>query len=160
MKAKFLIIALVLSLSLGACSSDGKSGASKEDMGAWLGALTGGFIGSHVGKGNGQLWATGAGAALGALAGSNIGKQLDQADLAYHHQALEDSYSAPLNETIKWENEETGHSGSVTPIREGRREDTDNLCRKYEQTIYVDGEKETAVGVACQNDDGTWTIGS
>jgi len=159
MKAKILISALIISVSLGACSGEGQSFKGyKEKVGTFFGAITGGFIGSKVGKGNGQLVATGAGAVLGALAGGEIGKQLDKADLMYHQQAIEECYSKPLNKTIHWENEASGNSGSVTPVREGYQASTGNLCRQYNQSITVGGKTETAVGTACQNYDGTWSI--
>ncbi len=162
MKTKLLSLAFVSVLALSACAQDGSSNpwgmGNKQTVGAAGGAIVGGILGSKVGKGNGQLWATGAGALLGALAGSSIGKSLDQADLMYHQQATERAYSAPLNETIAWNNPDTGHSGSVTPVREGRQASSGNLCRQYKQTIVVDGKAETAYGTACQNADGTWTL--
>jgi len=159
MKAKLLITVLVMTLSLTACSSYKEDYAHyKEKIGGFLGAVTGGIIGSKVGKGDGKLVATGAGAVLGAIAGSAIGRSLDKADIMYHRQAIEESYTRPLNKTIYWENDDTGHRGSVTPIREGYQASTGNLCRQYEQSITIDGQTETAVGTACQNYDGTWRI--
>ena len=87
-----------------------------------------------------------------------IRKSLDQADMAYHEQAVEKAYSAPLNDTISWNNPQSGHSGTVTPIREGRQSSTGNLCREYKQSIFIDGQAQTAVGTACQNADGSWTV--
>lgn len=161
MKAKILSLAIVSALALGGCTADGQNPwgmGTKQTIGTAGGAVLGGVLGSKIGKGDGQLWATGAGALLGAFVGSSIGKSLDQADLAYHEQAVTRAYSAPMNETISWNNPESGHSGSVTPIREGRQATTGNYCREYKQTIVVDGQAETAVGRACQNPDGTWTL--
>lgn len=159
MKTKILAAVLVSTLALGGCAQDGSWGmGTKQTIGTGAGALLGGILGSKVGKGSGQLWATGAGALLGAFAGSEIGKSLDQADLAYHQQAVERAYSAPLNQTVNWNNPESGHSGSVTPVREGRQASSGNLCRQYKQTIVIDGKAETAIGTACQNADGTWTL--
>jgi surface antigen len=162
MKTKIITLALAATLALGACAQNGEQNAwgmgNKQTVGTGAGAIIGGILGSKVGKGSGQLWATGAGALLGAFAGSSIGKSLDQADMAYHQQAVEKAYSAPLNQTISWNNTESGHSGSVTPVREGRQASTGNLCRQYKQTIVVDGKAETAIGTACQNPDGTWTL--
>jgi len=157
MKVRIIISVIAISLTLNACSGDTYT-QYKEKVGGFFGAITGGFIGSKVGKGNGKLIATGAGAVIGAMAGSAIGRQLDNADLMYHRQAVEESYTRPLNKTIYWENDDTGHSGSVTPIREGYQASTGNLCRQYEHTITVAGQTETAVGTACQNYDGTWKI--
>ncbi len=76
----------------------------------------------------------------------------------YHSQATEKAYSAPLGETISWNNPESGHSGSVTPVREGRQASSGNACREYKQTIVVDGKAESAVGTACKQNDGTWVL--
>lgn len=159
MKAKLLISVIAISLTLSACSGYNETyERSKEKIGGFFGAITGGLIGSQVGKGRGRLIATGAGAVLGAMAGSALAREMDNADLMYHRQAIEESYTRPLNKTIYWENDDTGHSGSVTPIREGYQASTGNLCRQYEQTITVAGQTDTSVGTACQNYDGTWKI--
>jgi len=151
---KKLLTIIVLSSFLVACSQEMMN---KENAGLLIGGATGAFIGSKVGGGNGRMFATAAGALLGAMAGKEIGKQLDQYDLMMHENAVEESYQAPLHKTISWENEKNGHRGTVTPVKEGRDEQQ-NICRQYEQTITVDGRTETAVGTACKNNDGTWSI--
>jgi len=156
MKAKILIATLVLALSLTACADQG----FKENVGTVLGGVAGGVVGSKFGKGHGQVWATGAGAMLGALAGKELGRQLDERDLMMNQRAVESSYTQPLNRPIRWNNPDTGHSGSVTPIREGYQEGSNSVCREYEQKITVGGRTETAVGTACKNPDGTWAIQS
>lgn len=162
MKKFVITLALVSSLALTACAQNGQPNAwgmgNKQTIGTGTGAILGGILGSNVGGGKGKLWATGAGALLGAFVGSSIGKSLDQADMAYHQQAFERAYSAPLNQPITWNNPQSGHSGSVTPVREGRQASTGGLCRQYKQTIVVDGQSETAYGTACQNPDGTWQL--
>lgn len=161
MKTKILALALISTLALGACAADGQNPwgmGNKQTIGTAGGAVVGGLLGSKVGSGSGQLWATGAGALLGAFVGSSIGKSLDQADIAYHEQAVNRAYSAPINQPISWSNPESGHSGTVTPVREGRQASTGNLCREYKQTIVVDGQAETAYGRACQNADGSWQL--
>lgn len=167
MKTKLIALLAVVTLSLSACTQNPQTGqwegpwgnmGQKQVIGTGAGAILGGIAGSKVGKGSGEKWATGAGALLGAFIGSSIGQSLDQADQAYHAQAVQNAYSAPLNKTINWSNPESGHSGSVTPVREGRQAATGNLCRQYKQTIVVDGKAETAYGTACQNSDGNWTL--
>ena len=162
MKTKILALALVASLALSACAQNGDQNpwgmGNKQTIGTGAGAIVGGLLGSKVGGGSGKLWATGAGALLGAFAGSSIGKSLDQADMAYHQQAVEQAETGPLGKSINWNNAESGHSGSVTPIREGRVQGTNQLCREYKQSITIDGKTQTAVGTACQNSDGTWTL--
>lgn len=164
MKTRILALALASTLVLAACAQDGSFNSpwgnmgAKQTVGTAGGAVVGGILGSKVGGGSGKLWATGAGALLGAFVGSSIGKSLDQADMAYHQQAVERAYAAPINQTISWNNPDSGHSGSVTPVREGRQASTGNLCRQFKQAVFIDGKAETAYGTACQNKDGTWTV--
>jgi surface antigen len=156
MNKLFLIPAILAMFSLTACESI-QNGGFKEKLGGASGAVIGGILGSKVGGGSGQLWATGAGALLGALVGSEIGKSLDRADLAYANEANTRAQTAPIGESVSWNNPETGNSGSVTPTRDGQSS-AGRYCREYEQVIYVDGRQETAVGTACENTDGTWEI--
>lgn len=161
MKKQFLTLTLAATLALGACAQDGTQNpwgmGTKQTVGTGAGAILGGVLGSNVGGGKGQLWATGAGALLGAFVGSSVGKSLDQADMAYHNQAAQQAYTAPLNQTITWNNAQSGHSGTITPIQQGR-DSTGATCRKFKQAIMIDGQAQTAVNVACQNPDGTWTV--
>lgn len=142
-----------------ACTANGGTTPQikKQDIGAISGAVIGGVLGSNVGGGKGRLIATGAGTLLGALAGSSIGASLDKADEIYAQRAWQQAHTAPVGETITWTNPETGNRGSYTPQREGRTQDS-RTCREYEQTIIIDGQAETGVGVACQNANGTWQI--
>ncbi len=131
---------------------------TKRDVGALSGAVIGGVLGSRVGGGSGQLWATGAGAVVGALIGSEIGQSLDKADQMYAERAFQTAHTAPLGETISWNNPESSHRGSFTPVREGRTVQSNLPCREYETTIYIDGRAETGTGTACQQSDGRWEI--
>lgn len=160
MKTKIIALVLASSLALAGCAENGQNPwgmGTKQTVGTGAGALVGGILGSKVGGGSGRLWATGAGALLGAFVGSSIGKSLDQADMAYHQQAVEQAYTAPINKTISWNNAESGHSGSITPVREGR-DSAGGVCRQFKQAIMIDGKAETAVSTACQNRDGTWSV--
>lgn len=156
MKHFSLLLMVLASLSLSACQTL-QNGGQKETIGGASGAVLGGILGSRVGGGNGQLWATGAGVLLGALVGSEIGKSLDRADMVYLEQTNQRAHSAPLGEPISWNNPESGNYGSVTPTRDGYTAGG-RYCREYEQTIFVGGQQETAVGTACQNTDGTWEV--
>ena len=87
----------------------------KTGIGAALGAAGGGLLGAAAGGG-----ATGiaAGVLLGGLLGGATGSVLDDQDRRTAanttQQALE---SKPSGTTSTWTNPDTGHSGSVTPIR-------------------------------------------
>jgi len=148
---------MAAALSLGACETIQQSGINKQQVGAASGAVVGGILGSKVGGGNGQLWATGAGAVIGGLLGSSIGQSLDRADMAYAASASERAHAAPVGESVSWSNPDSGNYGTVTPKREGTST-AGRYCREYEQEITVDGRRETAVGTACQNSNGSWEV--
>jgi surface antigen len=156
MKKIILPMIMVGTLMLGACEMM-QTGGNKERIGTAAGAIGGGVVGSQVGGGSGRLIATGVGTLLGAWIGNEIGTSLDKADLAYAARAEQQAYSAPIGQTISWNNPESGNYGTVTPIRDGSTA-SGNYCREYEQTIYVDGRAETGVGVACKRADGTWDV--
>jgi surface antigen len=162
MKKRILTLVIACTFALTACAGTGEQRpwgmGDKQTVGTAGGAILGGLLGSKVGGGSGKLWATGAGALLGAYMGSSVGKSLDQADMAYHQQAAQQAYTAPLNRTIRWSNPESGHSGTITPIREGTQASSGAVCRQFKQAIMIGGQAETAVSTACQNGDGTWTV--
>lgn len=156
MKKTIMTLALISTVALGACTTMDGTG-NKQLIGGGTGAVLGGLAGSQLGKGSGQLWATGAGVLLGALAGSEIGSSLDKADQTYAQQATQRAYNAPVGETIRWNNPESGNYGTITPTRSGTTS-SGAACREYTQTIYVGGRQESGYGTACQQPDGSWKI--
>jgi surface antigen len=154
MKQLTLAVMVVSMAGLSACA-DGRG--NKEIIGTGGGAVIGGLLGSQVGSGSGQLWATGAGVLLGALAGSEIGRSLDKADIAYAQQAQSRAYSAPIGETVTWNNPDSGNYGTYTPTRDGYSS-SGRYCREYNQTVYIGGRAESAHGTACRQPDGSWEI--
>ena len=152
-----LTIMMAMALGLAACENTMRGAGNKQVVGTGLGAVAGGLLGSQVGGGSGRLWATGAGVLLGALAGSEIGASLDNADRAYAVQAQERAYSAPVGETISWNNPQSGNSGTYTPTRDGYSS-SGRYCREYQQTIVVGGQTQKGYGTACQQPDGSWQI--
>lgn len=156
MKKLLLISTMIAGIGLAGCESMPQT-LNKQTMGGATGAVVGGILGSKVGKGNGQLWATGIGVLLGTLVGSEVGRSLDKADIAYAQQANEQAHTVPIGEEILWSNPETGNSGVVIPTNEGQ-DNTGNYCREYQQTIYVGGQQEVGYGIACQQPDGSWKI--
>ncbi len=157
MRHMILTALVAASFGLAACSTDMQSYNNKQTGGAVLGAVAGGLLGSNVGGGKGQLVATGVGTLLGALVGSSIGQSLDRADMVYAQQANAQAHSAPIGKSVSWQNPQTGHRGSVTPV-DDYRTSSGRYCREYQQTIYIDGQAQTGYGTACQNADGTWQL--
>lgn len=148
-------LALTGMLTLGACQN--MQDNPKQSAGTLLGGIGGAVAGAQFGKGTGQLAATAAGTLLGAFIGSEIGKSLDRADRQAMAQATQQAHYAPMGETISWNNPDSGHSGTVTPVRDGRTQ-SGAYCREYRQTVVIDGRSEEAYGTACQQPDGTWRI--
>lgn len=160
MTSRFRSIGLALALcaSLGACTTSNMG--NKQAGGAVLGGLAGGLAGSTIGKGEGRLWATGAGVLLGALIGSEVGSSLDRADQAAleRNTRLAWQPSTPIGSPIVWDNPNNGNRVEVTPIREGRDSYTGGYCREYQQSIIVNGRSQQAYGTACEQPDGSWKI--
>lgn len=131
---------------------------SKEAIGTVIGALLGGIVGSRFGKGSGQKAATVIGAVAGGYAGNRYGESLDCKDQQAHaqtaHEALE---YQPAGRPSSWNNPDSGHSGSITPVKTWQR-DNGQYCRDYTQSIVIDGVVEEAKGAACREDDGSWRI--
>ena len=155
---KFLIAApLAVAITVAGCANDG-SGPNKQTGGTLIGAGLGALAGSQIGSGGGQLAAVAIGALAGAFLGGEVGKSLDRADrqamARTSHNALENN---PVNQTSTWRNPDSGHSGTVTPVKTYQTASGQN-CREYQQTVTIDGKTENAYGTACRQSDGTWKI--
>ena len=141
-------------LFLGGCA---QNAGQRESGGAVLGAVLGGLLGSQFGKGDGKLATTALGTLAGAAVGSSIGRSMDDVDRMKMRTAERVAYTAPLNETIVWNNPDTGNHGSFTPVRDGRT-DSGTYCREFQSEIIVGGKMETGYGTACRQPDGSWKI--
>lgn len=140
------------------CQGNQQGGVSKEDIGTVAGALLGGLLGSKVGKGGGRKIATVLGAVAGGYAGKTYGKQLDCQDQQYHSQTTHEALEyQPSGRASSWNNPDSGHSGTITPVKTWQR-DTGQYCRDYTQSIIVDGQIQEAQGTACRDNGGNWRI--
>jgi surface antigen len=156
MKTTKVALISALALALSACADT--QGREKELTGGVVGAGVGALAGSQIGDGRGQLAAVAIGTLLGAWAGSSIGRQLDERDRLLHGRAVQQAHAVPVGQTIAWDNPETGHYGSVTPVRAGTDTATGAYCREYQQTVTVGGQTERAFGTACRQPDGSWKV--
>ena len=151
---KFLLVG-AMALSLAACA---EQGGPKQNVGTIIGAAAGAIAGSQVGSGSGQLAATAVGTLLGALAGSEVGKSLDRADMTYLKQTQQKALeTVPSGSSTTWANPYSGNSGQITPQRTYQNA-SGTYCRKFQQTVTVSGNTESAYGTACRQPDGTWKI--
>lgn len=153
MKSVKMLVVLSLALALGACQGTGP----KQAGGTVVGGALGGLAGSQIGGGKGQLAATAAGAILGAILGSEVGKSMDELDQMKASQAFNQAGAAPIGQTIHWNNPDSGHTGSVTPVRDGTSA-SGQYCREFQQTVDIGGQKQQAYGTACRQPDGSWQI--
>lgn len=155
-----MTLAMAAVFSLGLLSGCVTDQGNKQTMGTLLGAGLGGFAGSKIGGGKGQLAATAAGVLLGGVLGNSMGQSLDRADQAYAMRAQNQALEAPIGQTISWSNPDSGHSGQVTPTRAGRDTSTGAYCREYQTEVIVGGESQVGYGTACRMPDGDWKITS
>lgn len=153
MKVSRIAVVVTLTLALGACTEGGE----KENIGTILGGVGGAVAGAQFGGGTGRIAATAAGTLLGAFLGREVGKSLDRADMAAAQQAQSRAHTAPIGDKITWNNPDTGHSGTVTPVRQGT-DSSGNYCREYQSTVTISGKTEQAYGTACRQPDGTWKV--
>jgi len=146
-------LAVAASLLAGCSQDTGPNQAG----GTLVGAAAGGLIGSQFGSGSGKLAATGLGVLIGGLLGNKIGKSMDDQDKARALQAQQAAYSAPVGQQIVWNNPDNGHSGTITPVRDGR-DAAGRYCREFQTTVTIGGQPQPAYGTACQQPDGSWKV--
>jgi surface antigen len=156
LRSKAVVALTALVLVTGCTEGMGGMG-TKQTVGTLGGATAGAVIGSQFGSGDGRIAAAAIGTLLGAWAGNEIGSSLDKADQAAAGQAINTAYAAPVGQTIRWNNPDSGNSGTITTTRDGYSQ-SGGYCREYQQTINVGGRQQTAYGTACQNQDGTWQV--
>jgi surface antigen len=157
MRLKTVLAATLIALMTAACAQNGQYG-TKQTIGGLGGAAAGGLLGAQFGSGSGKLAATAAGVLIGALIGSEIGRSMDEVDRMKAEQAYNQAATAPIGQTIAWDNPNTGNYGSVVPTREGTNTSTGQYCREFQQTVVIGGRQEDAYGTACRRPDGSWEI--
>ena len=149
------IFALLLT-STGCTNPDGST--NKQKTGTLIGAGTGALIGSAFGGGRGHIAGALIGAGIGAVAGNVIGASLDAQDRKYQQKAYSHALEYnPTGVSEDWHNPDSEASGVITPkytykSKEGA------YCREFTQKVVIGSKTEEAVGKACRNPDGTWTI--
>jgi surface antigen len=147
---KILIAVVLAATTLAGCVSGGQN--QNATLGTLAGAVGGAAIGQAFGSGSGRIAATAAGALIGGFLGNQIGARMDEQDRQYYSTA---QYTAlESGQPQSWSNPRTGVRGDVST---GSAYVVNNAqCREYTNTIYIDGQPNTARGTACRNPDGTW----
>jgi surface antigen len=160
-KRSAAVAVLIAFLAMSCASSSSLQQTWQEDkkaiVGGLGGAAAGGLIAAAITKSPAGIVG---GALLGGLVGGAVGTYLDQRDKELQQQAtMKALETTPSGSSIPWRNPNTGHSGSVTPVKT-YQEPSGQYCREYQQVITVGGEKQTAYGTACRMPDGSWKITS
>ncbi len=151
--SKNIILFAAVGTMLTSCVAMNKQGA-----GGLMGTVAGAAIGAQFGKGSGKVLAAGLGAVAGGLLGSSIGASLDEKDKKMAESstqvALENVQSG---KTTSWKNPDSGHSGSITPIKTFE-DKKGTYCREFVQKVYIGGREQEAYGTACRRPDGSWEM--
>ncbi|OGT32343.1 MAG: hypothetical protein A2W28_05615 [Gammaproteobacteria bacterium RBG_16_51_14] len=154
----FLGIAIVLIAGNVNAECNQEQTGGGEVVGTLLGAALGGFLGSQIGGGTGNKVAIGAGVLAGGLLGNKLGASMDCQDQQYHVDTTQNALETqPTGQASTWVNPDSGHSGTVTPLKAYQTTDGTN-CRDFNQTLTVDGQEEEMTGTACRQTDGSWKI--
>jgi surface antigen len=107
--------------------------------------------GGHRHHSNNDIWVFLGLAALTVAVVSSLNRE----QRVIHEQAQARATTAPIGETIIWQ--DGNASGSVTATREGRTP-SGRYCREFQHEVIVGGQREEAYGTACQQPDGSWQI--
>ncbi len=124
-----------------------------------VGALGGGAMGGLIAAAAGGSPAAIAASAIGGiLVGGLIGNALDERDKRMAAEAAQRAMeTAPTGKPVSWSNPDSGHSGTVTPVKTYQTAGG-SYCREYQQTVTISGKQEKAYGTACRQPDGSWKM--
>ena len=123
-----------------------------------LGAIGGAAVGYQIGDGGGKALAMFLGTIIGAGVGSGVGRELDEA--ARFRLASTTQYALekqPSGTRTIWSASGGRACGVVVPEPAFKNE-RDQYCREFQQTVVVGGKEESAYGTACRRPDGQWEI--
>jgi surface antigen len=94
-----------------------------------------------------------AAAPMETLAAGSLGRRLDAT--ARRRAAAAEQSALRHNETVTWSDPATGAEGEIQPLRSFAGP-SGQTCRDYTHTISAGGRADTARGIACRADDGSW----
>jgi surface antigen len=151
------VIAFIMVGCTGTTESGGIGENKKTLIGGLGGAAAGGLIAAALHGGTAGIIG---GILAGGLIGGAVGDRMDAADRREAQQAAQQALEKePSGKAVAWHNPDSGHSGSVTPVRTYQKS-SGQYCREYQQTVDIGGQKHQAYGTACRQPDGSWKIES
>lgn len=157
MKIKTFLLAGALMFAVATASIQAEAGTT----GCLLGGAGGGFGGSKIGKGSGQLAATALGALLGCAVGSKIQDVNQQPQPQYNRSQPQYNRYPPRQPQPPFQSRYDDFNArygppSVQPVRPACP-----YSREYQSTVTIGGKQVPAYGQACSYDGGvTWQLGS
>jgi len=152
------ITAAVMAMAAAGCTANPTEG---ELWGSGAGAALGGGIGRAAAIGTHFPWAfSGVGVVAGAALGYALGEEVDPpASRMWAAATVEAAETGKTGEPVNWESH--GHRGSVTATGEGWTDAGGRSCRALHQEASRLRESEgnfTRDVVACRLADGTWEV--
>jgi surface antigen len=153
--AIMMLIAFIL-VGCAATTENGGIGQHKKTLiGGLGGAAAGGLIAAALHGGTAGIIG---GVLAGGLIGGAVGDRMDAADRRDAQKAAQQALEkSPSGTAVAWHNPDSGHSGTVTPVRTYQKSGG-QYCREYQQTISIGGKEHQAHGTACRQPDGNWKI--
>lgn len=139
--------AMTVALLVAGCTTP----PTREQTGMVIGGALGGLLGSHVGEGSGRTAAIIVGTLIGASVGGSVGRSMDEQDRIKTANALE---TVRTGVPSTWRNPDSGNTYTVTPT--STYDTAAGPCREYTVDAMIGGKKETVVGTACRQADGSW----
>ncbi len=132
---------------------------NKETIGTVIGGAGGAWAGSNVGKGSGKIVASVAGGLLGAFLGNQVGQSLDATDRLQLERSAQNAFEGGRSaQPVRWRNPDSGNYGEIVPQQAYQDPNSGRTCRRYSQTIYIQGSPQRANGTACRGNSGEWEI--
>ena len=125
----------------------------RAEIGAVLGGIAGGVIGSEVADRDDRMVAVVVGTVIGAAIGSEIGRRMDRTDRSCVGHALE---LANYGQTVAWTNPSTKVNYQITPLADGKPS-TDG-CRRFRLVAHGSFGLSEGRTVACPDSDAVWQL--
>ena len=154
-----ILVSLFCAATLAACAHPGGQGAAPPGEAGTNETLAGPQgVGNPAGVQPGRPAIAPSGVVLAGVLSGPAGAALDQADEETLDRTTQNALETkPTNQPVQWANPDTGHYGTIMSVRTYQPH-PGNLCREFQQTVVVGGQRQQAYGTACRQPDGVWKI--
>jgi surface antigen len=154
-----IVTVILMVLMVIGCAGGPQGNGGQQDQKAIIGGLGGAAAGGLIAAAfHGGAAGVIGGILAGGLIGGAIGNRMDAADRREAQQTTQRALEkTPSGTAVAWHNPDSGHSGTVTPVRTFQKSGG-QYCREYQQSVSIGGEEHQAYGTACRQPDGSWKI--